>query len=339
MRGAAPRARERSDQLGSGGSATLWLSLTATSLIALAACAEHARAPAASGPMEPAAVEAVGLPVALQAALDGAGVEGRALDRYGQAWAVAEVASDSGSFVVLWADLGAVAVEQVLGPEAGAGGRGLYHPAAPSPAFALLDPDAVVEEAWDGGALAVMNGAFFETPGQPSSQVAFPLAVGGRVATGGSSPYGPGRPGAAGERWGRALRALGLDTLARVADHDRRTGAPLGRPGFEDAVVSYAPDAHPTRIATRFHVLGALDADGDGATETLAVVTSDGRTRIDAAASLLTRLGAAPGAQIALDGGASVLVWTPRAGTLHRPSPLAGRAQPLPHYLVFRPRP
>ena len=315
--------------------------------VGLAACADPAPAPTtAPAGADPAPFEDIGLPAAFAAALAAAGVQGRALDRAGDAWAVAEVSSDSGSFLVQWADLGAVAVDQVLGAETAAGPRGFYHPTAASPSFALLDPADVVRRSWDRGALSVMNGAFFETPGEPSSQVAFPLAVGGRVATGGSSPYGPGRPGAAGARWGRPLRALGLGTVARVASYDRRSGAPLGQPGFENAVVSYAPEAHPTRIATRFHVLGAVDAEpapaqagGDGATETLAVVTSDGRTRIGAAASLLARLGAAPERQVALDGGASVLVWTPRAGTLHQPVPIRGRPQPLPHYLVLRLRP
>ncbi len=324
------------------------LAPTALALLAvgLAACAE----PPADAPPSPAprpAFEGLGLPATFAAALAEAGVEGRALDRDGEAWAIAEVTSDSGSFLVQWADLGAVAVDQVLSDETGAGPPGLYHPAASSPFFALLDPDETIRQSRDRGALSVMNGAFFETPGEASSQIAFPLAiadpggvaVGGRVATGGSSPYGPGRPGARGKRWAQPLRVLGLDTLARVADYDRPTGAPLGQPGWENAVVSYAPSAHPTRIATRFHVLGVLDADGDGATETLAVVTSDGRTRIGAPASLLARLGAAPEHQIALDGGASVLVWTERAGTLHQPVPIRGRAQPLPHYLVFRPRP
>ena len=123
---------------------------------------------------------------------------------------------------------------RVLGEARPTPGRaGLFHPTAPSPSFALLDPADVVRQSWDGGALAVINGAFFETPGQPSSQVAFPLATGGFVVTGGSSPYGPGRPGAAGKRWGRPLRALGLDTLALVADYDRQSGAPLGQPGFQ----------------------------------------------------------------------------------------------------------
>ena len=331
------------------------LSRAALALLAvgLGACAEPpsdlpppSDSPTATASGEPGFDE-IGLPAAFADALAAASpttagwghVEARALDRSGDDWAIAEVTSDSGSFLVQWADLGAVAVEQVMGDETRAGPAGLYHPTASSPFFALLDPAETVRQSWDLGALSVMNGAFFETPGEASSQIAFPLAVGGRVVTGGSSPYGPGRPGAGGKQWGQTLRVLGLDTLARVADYDRQSGAPLGQPGFENAVVSYAPEAHPTRIATRFHVLGALDADGDGATETLIVVTSDGRTRIGAAASLLIRLGAAPDAQIALDGGASVLVWTPRAGTLHQPTPIRGRPQPLPHFLVFRPRP
>ena len=307
--------------------------LAALAMLVGAACTDPAPpppTPPASGTPPPT------LPAAFADRLTEAGVVARALDDAGEAWALAEVASDSGSFLIQWADLGEVVVENVLGDAVSGGPPSFYHPTAISSRFRLLDPGEVVQQAWDRDALAVMNGAFFETPGQPSSQFAFPIATDGSVVTGGSSPYGPGRPSAGGKRWGQPLRVLGLDTLARVADYDRPTGAPLGQPGFAEAVVSYAPEAHPTRIATRFHVLGALDADGDGSAETLVWVTSDGQTRIGAAATLLSRLGVDPSAQIALDGGASVLVWTPRAGTLHQPVPLEGRPQPLPHYLVLR---
>ena len=310
-----------------------WLAAVAA-VAAAGGCADPPE-PAASFPPdrgEPAFRE-IGLPPAFAEALAAAGLEARALDRSGDAWALAEIASDSGSFDVQWADLGRVVVGQVLGPEAQPGRRGLYHPSAPSPSFDLLGSDAVVRQA--GDALAVMNGAFFETPGEPSSEIAFPLALDGTVVTGGRSPYGPGRPGAHRRRWGRPLRALGLDTRVHVADYGRQTGVPLGQPGFENAVVSYAPEAHPTTLATRFHVLGAVDADGDGALETLVVVTSDGQTRIAAAAALAARLGAGPDTQIALDGGASVLLWTLRAGFRHQPVPIGGRPQPLPHYLTL----
>ena len=300
-------------------------------LVLLAACG----APTPPG----ASVPAVALPAPLAERLEAAGVEARGLDRERDVYALAEVGVDGGTVLLQWADLRAVAVDHVLGPKAGGGAASAFHPTAPSPRFLPLDPAAVVRQAEArGAALAVLNGAFFETPGEPTTHLAFPIVRAGGVVTGGSSPYGPGRPGAEGERWGRPLRALGLgDTVAHVAEYEHGTGSPLGEPTFAEAVVSYAPDAHPTRIATRFQVLGPLDADGDGTTETLLVATSDGRTTIDAPAALLTRLGVAPDAQVALDGGASVFVWSRRAGTLHRPAPAGGRdLQWLPHYLTLR---
>ena len=265
--------------------------------------------------------------------------EAHVLDREGDVYALVRVSSDSGTVLLQWADLRAVAVEHVMGAVADIdAGPGLYHPTAPSPSFALVPGDSVVEEAERSGALAVLNGAFFETPGQPTSQLAFPVARRGEVVTGGSSPYGPGRPGAAAARWRQPLRALAMgDTLAHIAVYDPATGTPLDLPAFAEAVVSYAPEAHPSRIATRFHVLGTLDADGDGTTEILLIATSDGQTTISAPASLLSRLGVTPESQIALDGGASVLVWNRRAGTLHHPTPAGGHdPQHLPHYLTLR---
>ena len=304
----------------------------AFALVLLAACADPA--PPTTGGVEP-----VALPAALADRLAAAGLEARGLDREGDAYALAEVDAGGGAVLLQWADLRSVAAEHVLGPKAAAGAAGLYHPTAPSPSFLPLDAAAVVRQAQArGGALAVINGAFFETPGRATTEIAFPIARAGRVVTGGRSPYGPGRPGARDARWGRPLRALALaDTVAHVEPYEPATGAPLDRPAFAEAVVSYAPDAHPTRVATRFHVLGPLDADGDGVTETLLVATSDGATTIDVPAALLARLGVEPARQVALDGGASVFVWNRRAGVLHRPAPAGGRdPQRLPHYVTLR---
>ena len=274
---------------------------------------------------------------------------GTVLDAEGDAYALLDVASDSGRVLLQVIDLRRAVVTQTLGPIADGPGASPtaaadpaaspFHPTAPSPFVEFMPPG---EFAWQQSAddrlLAVLNGAFFETPGAAATQLAFPIAENGVVVTGGSSPYGPGRPGAEAARWGAPLRALGLaDSVAHVALYDAATGAPLGDAAFAEAVVSYAPGAHPTRIATRFQVVGALDADGDGATETLLVATSDGRTTIDAPAALLARLGAAPEHQLALDGGASVFLWNRRAGTLHQPAPAGGRGpQPLPHLLTVR---
>lgn len=298
----------------------------------LAACGRDPLPPDHAPPTES---HSLGLPAALAHRLETAEIHALTLDRSGEAYALVQIRSDSGNFLMQWADLQAVEVRQVLGQVvAGDGTAGFFHPTAPSPAVTLLDPAEAISRS--GHALTVMNGAFFETPGQPTSQLAFPLARRGSVISGGSSPYGPGRPGAEDERWGQPLRTLGLDTLVHVTAYDPASGSPLGEAGFGEALVSYAPSAHPSRIATRFHVLGALDADDDGTTETLVAVTSDGRTRIGAAVSLLTRLGVSSETLVATDGGASVLVWNRRVGHLHEPAPAGGRnPQALPHYLAF----
>ena len=299
--------------------------------VALAGCERQPAAPPAE-----AAADTLRLPTDLAERIGRAGAQGRALDR-ADGYALAEVASTAaGRVLVQWIDLRRVTVESVLGSVVEGGAESSpYHPTAPSPAVELLDPAEVVRQAEASGALAVLNGAFFETPGQPSSQLAFPLAIGGAVVTGGSSPYGPGQPGADARRWGAPLRALGLgDSLAHVAEYDPATGAPLDQAAFADAVVSYRPDAHPTRIATRFHVLGLVDDDRDGMADVLVIATSDGESTIDGPSGLLFRLGVSPDTFVALDGGASVVVWNRRAGWLHR----AAGGQPLPHYLVVRPR-
>ena len=296
--------------------------------------------PAAGGDTPPASGAAA--PTSkLETRLEAAGLDARTLDAdasgNGEAYALVEVRTPEGTFHVQWADLRRVLVEQVLGdtvraPEA----PGAFHPTAPSPAFAMMAADSVVKRARseaDGELLAVMNGAFFETPGRTSTQLAFPVASGGTVVTGGSSPNGPGRPGASGRRWDQPLRVLALGTpAAHIAHYDHASGAPLGAPPFAGAVVSYAPEAHPTRLATRFHVLGPLDTSGDGTTETLVLVTNDGATTLTQTAAVLDALGVAPEARIALDGGASVFVWNRAAGVLHRPT----GNQPLPHFLTLR---
>ena len=287
--------------------------------------------------------------VTLDAASGGEGAAGGAAP---EAYALVRAETEAGTFHVQWADLRRVALGQVAGRAvSGSSESGRYHPAA-SPAFATLAADSVVAAARAGGVasgavasgdratgplLAVVNGAFFETPMRTSTRLAFPLALGGEVASGGSSSKGPGAPGASGRRWDAPLRVLALGAReARIGELDRATGevggAPLGSGPWQDALASYAPEAHPTRRRTRFHALGALDRTGDGAPETLVLVTNDGGSRITDTAAILGALGVAPQSQIAPDGGASVFVWNRAAGALHRPS----RNQPLPHYLTLR---
>lgn len=308
-------------------------------LIGLALFTGCNRQPEAPPPTVTSA-DTLGLPDALASRLDAEGLGAYILDRAGDAYALVEVPSDTGNVLLQLIDLREATVTQILGPVVEGGTEDShFHPTAASPTVELMEmADVVRQQAADDRLLSVLNGAFFETPGEPTSQIAYPIAENGRVVTGGSSPYGPGRLGAETERWGQPLRALGLaDTVVHIADYDPTTGAPLGDPAFAEALVSLTPDAHPSRIATRFHVLGALDSDGNGTTELLLIATSDGRSTIEAPQALLTRLGVAPEHQLAIDGGASVFVWNRRAGTLHQPAPAGGYdPQHLPHALTIR---
>ena len=317
-----------------------WLASLSLAALVWGGCAADPPAPTV------ASADSLGLPAPFGARLDRGDLSAYILDREGDAYALVEVPSDTGNVLVQYVDRRGAVVAQILGPATDrTPGPGLYHPTAPSPFVEMMPlADVVRQQAADPRLLAVLNGAFFETPGEPATQIAFPVAEAGTVVTGGSSPYGPGRPGADDERWGRPLRALGLgsppgpDTTVSVVPYDPATGAPLADDGpFAEALVSYAPGSHPTRIATRFHVLGALDADGDGRSEVLLIATSDGRTTIQAPVRVLERLGVEPQDMIAIDGGASVFVWNRRAGTLHQPTPAGGRGpQDLPHLLTVR---
>lgn len=306
-------------------------SLVLTALVVLAACAGEPNAP----PITPSA-DTLGLPAALAARLGDRPAE--VLDREGDAYALVAL-SDAG-VLLHWVDVSEVVVGQVLGPRVeGVLTASHFHPTAPSPRVGTMPPATVArQQAADPRLLAVLNGAFFETPGQPATQIAYPIAENGAVATGGSSPYGPGRPGARGERWGQPLRALALmGDSARVVVYDEGSGAPLNEPAFAEAVVSLAPDAHPNRTATRFHILGPVDATTAGASRQLLIATSDGTTTIDTLSALVRRLGVAQAHQITVDGGASVYVWNRRAGTLHRPTAAGGNdPQHLPHFLTLR---
>ena len=298
------------------------------SLALLAACAEP------DAPRTTPRADTLSVPAGLEDALDG--LEAEVLDVEGDTYAMVALEG----VVVQWADLEGTVLNHVLGPVVEGGAEDShFHPRASSPAFGLMPPGTVTrQQSADPRLLMVMNGAFFEAPGQPSTQLAFPISENGLVVSGGSSPAGPGQPGAESRRWGQPLRALALDgAQVRVAEYDVVTGAPLGLGPFEEAVVSYAPSSHPTRTPNRFHVLGPVAADSSGASQTLIIGTSDGSAPIDSLSAFLARLGVAPEHQIALDGGASVYVWNRRAGTLARPTAAGGHdPQHLPHVLTLR---
>ena len=176
------------------------------------------RAPDAP-PITPSA-DSLGIPAACAERLATAGVGVEVRDRDGEAYALVR----AGDVLLQWVDVRDVALSQILGPldTTAAIPDGHFHPDATSASFEAIPPGTVTrQQAADPRLLAVLNGAFFETPGRASTQIAFPIAENGRVVTGGSSPNGPGRPGSEGERWDQPLRVLALaGDSAQVADLD-----------------------------------------------------------------------------------------------------------------------
>ncbi len=188
--------------------------------LALIACTAEPNAPAVTPSSDTLAV-----PVVLEVVLDSLGLEAEVLDAEGQAYAMIALPG----VTLQWANTRDVVLNHVLGPVVGSGiAKSHFHPTASSPAFGMMPPGTVTRQQYaDPRLLLVMNGAFFETPGEPSTQLAFPISENGTVVSGGSSPAGPGQPGADLRRWGQPLRALALDgDAAQVADYIPDTGAP-----------------------------------------------------------------------------------------------------------------
>jgi hypothetical protein len=187
-------------------------------------------------------------------------------------------------------------------------------------------------------AFSAVNFAFFESYG-PSTALAFPVKVGGRVITGGSGPYGPiAHPRHPYYRTS-VLRALTWnERAAAVTRYDPATGAPLNDPGVREGVVTYAYADHPSSALAgdppnRYQLLGVVGVDGS---HTLAILTLD-RASLRAGAQLLRRHGVT-GDILTFDGGVSTYLWTARNGVLEAPDNNATAAPTLPHYLCIHHR-
>lgn len=229
------------------------------------------------------------------------------------------------------ADVRRVRVHQVLGAAAPAG-PGLYHPGAASPRFTRLTPEQARASCPGGTPFAAVNAGFFETY-DPGTALSFPVKAAGRVLTGGSSRWGP-VPRPRDPRYARTvLRALTWTGRAvSIGPYTPATGAPLDRPEVPDALVTYAWADHPSAAlggdpANRYQLLGVR---GD---HELAVLTLDRGTL--AAGDRLLRAHGVTGDVLALDGGVSTYLWTPRTGTLVAPVGDGRGPARLPHYLCL----
>jgi hypothetical protein len=193
-------------------------------------------------------------------------------------------------------DLRRMRIDQVVGPaDAAAPPRSAYYPAAGSPRFQRLTVDRMqlsCRGRYAAAAFSAVNFAFFESY-DPSTALAFPVKVNGRVITGGSGPYGPVAHPKDPYYRSTVLRALTwTDHGVTITPYDIATGAPLSDQDVQNAVVTYAYADHPSYALAgdppnRYQLLGVVDAAGSPA---LAVLTLD-RASLQVGAQLLRQHG------------------------------------------------
>jgi hypothetical protein len=216
---------------------------------------------------------------------------------------------------------------------------GDYYPASTSPLFRRLNADWSLGDylAEHGDACkALINCSFFERY-DADTELSFPIKQGGRVTTGGSSPYGP-RPDPADPRYAKVvLKALVWNRQGvMIADYDHKTGGILIDARFPDGLVTYDYKDHPANILAgdpvgRYQLLGVSAPGANGLSTTLYVLTIAEGRMVDGAALLANQ--SAVGTILTVDGGPSTHLWAGGKENL-----ITTESVSLPHYLGFRAR-
>jgi hypothetical protein len=223
-------------------------------------------------------------------------------------------------------------VSQTLNPKAGD-----YYPRSKSPAFTRLDAPTVLTNyraQHSSGAKALINCSFFERY-DAETELSFPIKQGGRITTGGSSPYGP-RSNPADPRYAKVvLKALVWNGQGiMMTDFDHLTGGVLHDARFADGLVTYDYKDHPANVLAgdpvgRYQLLGVSAPRSDGLSASLFVLTIAKGRMVDGAA-LLASMGAV-GSILTVDGGPSTHLWS--GGEANK---ITTESVSLPHYLGFR---
>jgi hypothetical protein len=204
-----------------------------------------------------------------------------------------------------------------------------------SPYFKLKTPSQVIKDLKNthkNKLFGIINAAFYEQL-HDSTQLAFPLKVQGEIVTAGSSPYGP-QKNPKHPYYKKVVfeTLVWTDSMAYVQKYNTQTGFPLTSEGVKNALVSYNYKDHPANIirtpsANLFYVVGTLSEDNKPSPYIFILTVNT--TTLENAAGELEQLGI-KSSIMTIDGGASVLIYNSRKGTIMSPvSPT------LPHYLYF----
>jgi hypothetical protein len=216
---------------------------------------------------------------------------------------------------------------------------GDYYPNSTSPAFERLDAAAVArnyEAAHGDTTQCIINCSFFERY-DLETELSFPIKRGGKVLTGGSSPYGP-RSNPADARYKDVkLQALVWnDRGIKIVDYDHQTGGALNDPNFPDGFVTYDYRDHPANVLAgdpvgRYQLLGIGEVSQSGLSDTFFTLTIEKGRMVDGAAGM--RRQGVSGTILTIDGGPSTHFWQAGQGDVY-----TTESKTLPHYLGFRAR-
>ena len=178
----------------------------------------------------------------------------------------------------------------------------------------------------------IINAAFYEQY-TDTTQLSFPIKVDGEIRTAGSSPYGPHKTPKLPYYKKVVLKSMAwTDSTVVIQDYNTQSGYPLTSENIKNALVSYHYKDHPAHVIRAespnlFYTLGTLSEDNQPSPYIFILTVN--ATTLDNAAAELVQLGI-KSSIMTIDGGASVLIYNARKGTLMSP---ASRA--LPHYLFF----
>jgi hypothetical protein len=204
-----------------------------------------------------------------------------------------------------------------------------------SPYFKLETPNNALKDlknAHKKKLFGIINAAFYEQL-YDSTQLAFPLKVQGDIVTAGSSPYGP-QKNPKHPYYKKVVfeTLVWTDSSVTMQKYNTQTGFPLTSDNVKNALVTYNYKDHPANIirapsANLYYVVGTLSEDNKPSPYVFILTVN--ATTLENAAAELTQLGI-KSSIMTIDGGASVLIYNARKGTLMSP-----RSPTLPHYLFF----
>jgi hypothetical protein len=173
--------------------------------------------------------------------------------------------------------------------------------------------------------ISLINGVFFETVSESLyTPLAYPLKYKGEIVSAGASPYNP-------NTGDYPLKILTIeDSALSISNYNYKTGEPLNNKNSPNQIATLNYQHHPRVIefpqikggsTARFHLITAVDEDGDKKKETIYIISSTNAVSIYQLAGELKKLNNKifDDDILTLDGGSSISVQDKNGKDLIKP--------------------